>query len=179
MTKTVKIIFTMSLVLNVLLLGGGIGALVHHPERAGEWKKVKESLSPETRDLMKATFKKSKGEVFPLFKEVRKKKQEMKNVIMAEEFDPDVYDELATELKSIKGPLLDHKLEIIKGVLSQLPQDERVKLADHTVDKLFGKSFHKGRKNRRGSFDRAIKQEGNDKGTGNGGSGRIEDAANR
>lgn len=148
MTKTVKIIFTISLVLNLLFLGGAISAYVHHPEKVQGWKEVRETLAPETRDLMKVTFKEKKQEVLPLFKEAHKKKQEMKKVMTAKAFDPEAFDGLAIELKSIKADLLDHKLEVIKTVLSKLPQEERAKLAKHIAEKLFGDGGRDGRKDR-------------------------------
>jgi uncharacterized membrane protein len=139
MNKPAKIFFTGSLILNVLFLGVAAGGLFyddHKPPRP--WERTKAELAPETLTIIKATFKGKKEEIVPLFKEARTKKQAMKAIISAPELDERAYDTLADELKVLNGKLMDHRLTTIKSIFSQLSQEERVKMAEHTVEKMLG-----------------------------------------
>lgn len=143
MKKSVKIIFTLSIILNLLLLGvmGGHVYRMKHEHRP--WDEVKESLAPETHQVFKEAFKGKGKEIVPFIRDVRQKKRAVKEVIVAEEFDSAAFDMAARELLALKESFSNSKMKFIEGVLSQLPQEERVKLADHMVEKLFGKAPRK------------------------------------
>ncbi len=140
MSRPMKIVFTASIILNVLFLGIAAGGMFHHePREMPPWEKAKETLAPETIEVIKSTFKEKKEEIVPLFKEASQKKSAMKEVITAPEMDGDAYDALAEELKILNGKLMDHRISSIKAIFAGLPQEERAKIADHTVEKLLGK----------------------------------------
>ncbi len=138
MSKTAKIIFTLSLILNALFLGLFSGQLYHVKHEPRPWDEMKAALAPETLTLMKATFKEKGKDVFPLFREADQKKKAMRDVIVAPEFDPQAFDALAVDLSGLNNRLMDHRLVTIKSILSRLPQAEREKMADHTVERLLG-----------------------------------------
>ena len=139
MKKSVKIIFTLSIILNLLLLGliGGHAMRVRGEPRP--WDEMKTALAPETLGVLKTTFKDKRKDIFPLFKEARNIKQQMKSIITAESFDLAAFDAQAKALQDLNVQFSEHRLEALRDILSQLPQAERAKLADHTVDKLFGR----------------------------------------
>jgi|GEM_PF-3760133 len=148
MNKPVKIVFTVSLILNVLFLGLAAGEVFFdddHHRGHRPWDEAKAALAPDTRDIMKATFKEKKKDIIPLFKDARQKKEAMKVILSASEFDGEAYDELAAELGALKGKFMEHRFAAIKTIFSQLPQEERAKIAGHTVEKMLGKPPH-GRK---------------------------------
>lgn len=139
MRNAAKIVLTVSLVLNVLFLGAFFGR-VYHGDRhePGDWQKMKVALAPETQEVLKATFSAKKRDVIPLFKQAHQKKEAMKFLIMAEEFDEQAYSFLAQEMKTLSMQLMTHRLITIKTILSQLPQAERAKMAEHTANMLLG-----------------------------------------
>lgn len=67
-------------------------------------------------------------------------------MISAEEFDEEAYDALALSFSGLNNKFMEHRLLLMKVILSQLPQSERVKMADHTVDKLLGNPPAPGRR---------------------------------
>jgi uncharacterized membrane protein len=152
MNKPVKIAFTASLILNVLLIGFEAGKVFHGDHEAPPWQKTKEALAPETIDFMKTTFKGKKEEVLPLFMDVHKKKKAMKDILIAPDFDGDAYDVLVAEFKAVNDKLIDGRMEITKILFSQLSQEERAKLAEHIVEKMMGNPPHERseRRSRRG-----------------------------
>ena len=147
MKKSVKTIFTLSIILNLLLLGTVGGHIYRHTTEPGSWHQIKETLAPETKKVMRETFKRS--EMFSMFREVRKKRSEIEKVLTAEEFDPAAYDIIAQEIQELNIRFSAKRLEHIKEVASKLPQEERKKLAKHAVSKLFGKSGHRKGKHKK------------------------------
>ena len=169
MNKPVKIVFTVSLILNVLFLGLAAGGILYHSREAQRpWEKMKKELASETRDVIKTTFKGKKEDFMPLFIEARVKKEALKSVLIAPEFDGDVYDAFAGEFRILNGQLMDNRLSAIKSIFSKLPQEERVKIADHTVEKILGKPPH-SRKGRIGT-----REDGYSPHSGINSSGRID-----
>ncbi|MCK5374959.1 MAG: periplasmic heavy metal sensor [Alphaproteobacteria bacterium] len=148
MSKPTKIIFTFSLILNILFLGVFFGQFHHIAKEKKPWKETKAALAPETRDVMKAMFREKGKDVFPLFRQAGQEKKAMKAVIVAKEFDGNSYDMIADEFEDLNDKLMKHRLTMIKAILSQLPQSERVKIVDHTVERMLGspRSIRNGKK---------------------------------
>lgn len=141
MKRSVNIIFTLSVVLNLLLIGVIGGYIYKKQNEPGSWHQVKETLAPETKKIMRDSFKRK--EMIAMFMEARKKRSEIEKVLTAEEFDPVAYDALAQEIQAMNTQFSAKRLEHIKRIATKLPQEERKKLAKHAVSKLFGKSGHR------------------------------------
>lgn len=146
MNKKIKIIFTLSLVINILLLGI-LGGQAYRMKSGGHgsWGTLREKLTPETRVLMKQTFKDKKPEIFAIFKEVREKKNVLIKVFSAEVFNPRAYDAAARDLQQLGIKIANHKLETFKELGTQLPQEDRKVLAQKLVSIVLGKHGHKGK----------------------------------
>lgn len=139
MSKKVKILFTFSLILNVLFLSMVAGHFFHQSGEGRPWDETKAMLAPETREVMNVAFKKNKGEIVSFFGEAHKNKEAMKALLSAPEFDGAAYDVMAEKLEVFSGQMMGHRVSVIKEIFSQLPQEERLKMAGHTVDKMLGK----------------------------------------
>lgn len=157
MNKKMKIIFTLSLVINILLLGM-LGGQVYRMKHGGHgsWGDLREKLTPETRALMKQTFKEKKPEIFAIFKEVREKKNALIEVFSAEVFDPVAYDAAARDLQQLGIKIANHKLETFKELGGQLPQEDRKVLAQKLVSTVLGRHGRKGKLGKHSP--RALKQ---------------------
>ncbi|PCK00599.1 MAG: hypothetical protein COA45_02145 [Zetaproteobacteria bacterium] len=156
MNKKVKVIFTISLVTNILLLGM-LGGQAYRMKQDGRssWGALREQLKPETATLMKQIFKDKKYEVFQIFKEVRQKKAALIDIFSAEVFDAAAYDVAAQDLQQLGMKISSHKLETFKELGAQLPQEERQKLAQKLVSSVLGKHWRKGKKGRHSPRDQA------------------------
>ena len=141
MSRYVKIIFTVSLVVNVFLLGGIGGYLLKDKEQdSSSWRAAKERMSPEARHMMKETFKDRRQDIQGVFKEMRQKKDMMADVLAADVFDSAAYDQVAAELLVLGMKISEHKMETFKMLAVKLPQDERKNFAPMIASHMSGKS---------------------------------------
>ena len=145
MSKKMKVLFTISIILNVLFIGLMVGHFQKMKKHA-DWDQVKETLAPETRDILKDTFKDKWKDMRAAFKEMRENKQAMKDVLTAEDFDPVAYDAVAEKMIEFNGTFMQGRIDTIKKIFAKLPKEERVKLADHTIEKLTGRGHPRHKK---------------------------------
>ena len=156
MTKKMKIIFTLSLLGNVLLLGVVGGTAYRIKQATQPWKEVRKEISPESRELIKDTFKSKKQDIRGMFQEARVKKKALEDAFTAEEFDPDAFSAAARELQQLGNRMVAHKFETFQELGHMLPQHERKALSKRLVSSLFSKQgMHKNKKKK---TDRAGQQ---------------------
>lgn len=138
MSKKMKIIFTLSVVLNVLLIGLVAGKAVHsfrgHHDPV---EKIAKDMSPEGRHIVARTMQNAFREGRDKMKEMRKTKDEMKKIITADEFDPDAFEAQAEKMHGMFAEMGQKRIEVTKELASQLSKEDRVKLAEG-----FAKGFH-------------------------------------
>ncbi len=167
MKKSVKIIFTLSILLN-LLFAGLVGGYIYRVKIAPKpWEEVKSKLSPQTREIIRSSFKNGQGDMLSLIRDVRQKKKSMKEIITAEEFDLNAYNALVIDIQNIEADFSKRKYDKIGGILSRLPQEDRAIMADHVIGKMFGrmgnmkfknKNFRKAKQGKGGDSYRHVKQ---------------------
>ncbi len=140
MSKSVKIVFTVSILLNVLFLGIAVGGFVHGMQvQQRPWDRTKARLTHESRDIIKSVFKHKRKAVMPLFKEVVKQREEVRNILSAPEFDVNAYDAFVAEFKTLNWKLMDSRLNAVRDIFSKLPVEERRKIAGYMAGKILGK----------------------------------------
>lgn len=147
MRRSTKIILSVSLIANLLLVGV-IGGAAYKKWSARPWHEVKKQLEPESRNVVARTFQDKFREIRPIGKEARKVRGELIKVMTAEEFDPEAFDEAAAELTSLRDRMAEIKLQATKDILSQLPKEEREKMAHRMAEKIGGGIEHKVRRDR-------------------------------
>lgn len=137
MRKSHKILFTLSVVLNLVLLGvvGGHMAKRYHDT---PWNEMKETLAPQTRDLLKASFEGKREKIHALMREMREKKKNMEAIFSAPEFDVAAFDAAVADWQEFNKNTTQGKMESFKAIMAQLPQEERAKLAPRFVNVLTG-----------------------------------------
>ena len=148
MKKSIKAIFTLSLLLNVLLLSVAVGHVFKQPKH---WKGIKSQLSPEAKEIMQAAFKEKKARVMPITIEARQKRRDLENILAAEEFDPVAYDAMAADIHNLKSRFTDVHLSVVRDMASTMSQEDRKKLAAHVSSRLFGRMSRWGKHKRKGS----------------------------
>lgn len=150
MSKTIKIIFTLSIALN-LALAGVVAAGVY---KKMKWHKPPVELSEKSRQIMKEGFKSSKEEMRARFKEMKKTRDELNNIMTAEIFDIEAYNKTAEKILDSKDEFARKKAKVMGNTLSELSQEERKKLSRYVLQSFSHKSGHRGKKHDSGRPDR-------------------------
>jgi uncharacterized membrane protein len=142
MSRTVKFIFTASLLLNALFLGASSGLAYQHWSAPG-WHDLKKDLSPEVRDLMMSSFKKSHPDMRALADEAKQKRLQAVDIMNAENFDEAAFDQAVADLTAIQNKMIARKLQMIKEISGALPAEERRKLSEKMVGSLDRSIYNK------------------------------------
>ena len=137
MKKSTKIILGASLIANLLLVGL-VGGAVYKKWSVMPWHELKKQLEPESRNVVARTFQDKFREIRPIGREARKARGDLIKVMTAEEFDPEAFDKAASKLIDARDRMRDVKLEATKDILSQLPQEERAKMAGRMAEAIGG-----------------------------------------
>jgi uncharacterized membrane protein len=137
MSKAAKVFFTLSILLNIGLGGAALGH-VYRMIQENPWSDIRGEVSPQTRQIMRQSYKDNYKEIWALRGEMREKKSALKKTILQDEFDDKAFTEAAKDLKSQNGKSFDARVDVFKKVLSQLPKSEREKMAQRAVDILAG-----------------------------------------
>jgi uncharacterized membrane protein len=143
MTRCAKILFTGSVVIN-LLLGGIVGGAIVERARHAPWEEIKQDLKPETQNLLARTFQQTSRNMSATIGEMREARQEMKKAFSAKSFDEAAYDQAVEKLMAAQQKLMTERLRTSKEIAAQLPQEERVKIADKFSSKPWGGPRHGG-----------------------------------
>lgn len=155
MKRSTKIIFTGSLLLNLLLIGlvgGHVAKRWSDHSMAG----IRAQLSPESRNVVGRTFQSTFREIRPLGQEARKARADMVKILSAKEFDQEAFDTAADKLKTLQGDIQDLKIDATREVASQLSVEDRRKMADRMAKMVGGGHERKVKRNRK---PRMIKPE--------------------
>lgn len=129
MNKRMKVIFTLSVVLNVLLIGVVAGH-IGQKYKQSPWEGA--SLSEEGQQKARAAF----HEFTPLKKDIWAKKREMNDLLLAGEFDEAAYDALALEAAQLKQEMDLKRSAAMKGVLIDLSPEERKAFIEHMSKRI-------------------------------------------
>lgn len=153
MSKKMKIIFTLSVILNVLLIGWAAGEAVHKFRKHDPVQKIARDMSPEGRHIvaktMQSAFREGRGKM----RDMRKAKKEIKQILTAEEFDAEAFEIAAEKMHAMFAEMGKKRVEVTKQLAMQLSKEDRETLADG-----FSKGFH-GRGHNKGDKPRAFLKE--------------------
>jgi uncharacterized membrane protein len=133
MTKTVKTLFTLSILLNILLLGIGAGFAIKEWREDPWWEQAKVELSPQSQDLLKKSFDKMHDDMAPLIAETREAREQLKNLMAQESFDSKKFDQITAHIRDVRQKMGDKMTATTKELVSNLSPDERKKMADRFV----------------------------------------------
>jgi uncharacterized membrane protein len=132
MKKCTKTLFTLSVVLNFLLLGAlagvGIKEWRHDP-----WHMAKNEMSPESRDMVKESFQKMHADMKPLFADMRRSREQMREILRQEQFNAARFDEVSAHLRTLRQQMGDRMSAVTKDMVAVMPPQDRQQMADHFV----------------------------------------------
>ena len=148
MSKNIKILLSVSLLLNVLVIGAGAG-MVYKKWSEHSWASARQDLEPETRNLVGRTFQSAFRDIRPLGNKARRARADMVKILSAKEFDAEKFDLVAQRLSKLSRQIRDKKIEATKAIALQLSAEERRKMAKRMTDMIGGgheKRVHRKRR---------------------------------
>jgi len=135
MTKTAKIIFTVSILFNLCLAGVVAGFLLSAPIGPPGPPK---GLSPESARILKTAMQ--DANLKPLAAQMKQKTKEMESLIRAEKFDAAAYEKLGREILDLRARMAREKADAMGRALPLLPQEDREKMARRAASKMAGRA---------------------------------------
>lgn len=141
MNRRMKLIFTISLLLNIVFVGIAAGMYVR---MKGDIPMPRD-ITPEARQFLSSTFEKGRAEVKPLIGIAKEKRKAVESVITAENFDRAAYDAAVKDMIDARDTIARKKADIMGRALVDLSADERQKFAGFILDGLEGRKGGKGR----------------------------------
>lgn len=149
MSKNLKIVFSFSLILNVLLLGLVSGAIYkkHFSDSAsGHFERIHKMMESKLNQLVEKLPKSEKNEFKGKIQEFFHSQQETKEgyfnikleiiaLLMADNFDRDAYLAKVKEINMLQQKQASQRTELISGIMSKLSQEERKHVAKAVRDK--------------------------------------------
>lgn len=134
MSKRIKVIFTLSILLNIVLICAGAAMLC----RLGPEIPMPDGMSPEGRQFISRTYKEGRAEIKPLFKEMKARRAEVEEILTADTFDVAAYDAAVAKMLKARGAVAAKKAETMGRALGDLPAADRRKFARRILDSLEG-----------------------------------------
>ena len=127
MSKTVKLVFLASLVLNVLLVGVFLGRL---PRDVGfvRQQRMEQALKdvPEpTQTRLREKFKQMRAAADPLRDQIRVAREETLNILTADPFDEAAYDRHVSQIDDLQLQMFKKMGQVVKEIAKELPPEER------------------------------------------------------
>jgi uncharacterized membrane protein len=134
MNRTLKVVFLISLIANVLLVGVLFGAL---PRRFGERHDFRDRLRSDVEKLpepararLRENIEQRRKTDEPALAEIRRAREEALRIIAAEPFDEAAYDRQVDRISELRRALFKRMSDQMKETIKALPPDQRKAVAD-------------------------------------------------
>lgn len=135
MSRKVKIFFTLSVLLNVLLLGTGAGYMYKkwHHSPWQEWEEAKNNLSPESKKVMVANYQKMREDMKPLVSQMQDARKEIRIILTDKQFDQQKFDEVVNRFRRLRQEMGNVHMNMTRQMLAQLSPEDRIRVAEYVV----------------------------------------------
>lgn len=140
MNRRMKLIFTASVLLNIVFVGVGAGMFFRFCQEIP----IPGQMSPEARHFIARTFQEGREEIKPLIDEVKKERVKVEAVLTAETFDKKAYDAAVSEMLDSRDAISRKRADIMGRALVDLPAEDRREFAKRILDGLEGQKPRKG-----------------------------------
>ena len=137
MTRYIKIIFTFSLLLNVLLIGV-VGAGMYKRYQATDFSQSRIADNPNIKNVVKKAVIENRSQARANMKEMRSRLSALKDVIEAKDFDRAAYDAQVSKILSGRNDMAKIKAKAMGDALSDLSYEERQEFSRHALKSLIG-----------------------------------------
>lgn len=132
MNPRMKLIFTISVLLNIVFVGVGAGMLYKFCRDVP----IPGEMSPDARNFVARTYQKGREEVKPLIDEVKARKKKVESILLADKFDAKAYDAAIDDVLETQGKIARHRADTMSKALAELSADDRKKFSKSILDGL-------------------------------------------
>jgi uncharacterized membrane protein len=151
MSKRMKIIFTLSLIANIIFMAVGAGLFYRFVK---DEVPIAGDMTPEARHFVARTFQEGREKVKPYFTDIKQQRPKVEAIIIADEFDRAAYDREVDKMLDIRDKISRQRAEVMGDALADLPAVDRQKFAKRALDGLEGRKPH-----RKGFHQRMMKDD--------------------
>lgn len=137
MNPRIKLFFTLSLILNVMFVGAGLGLLYRFCMDMP--MPIPTDMSPEARHFIAKTFQDGRDQTKPLIEEIKSKRSKVEDIITADKFDGKAYDKAVEDMLDTRDKISRKRADIMGEALKELPAEDRERFAKRILDGLEGK----------------------------------------
>jgi uncharacterized membrane protein len=135
MTKTVKLAFLASLVLNLLLLGVIVGQLprglaVTPSTRQQRMEEALKKVPEPSQSRFREKFAQIRAAADPLRQQIDAARDETLRLLSADPFDESAYDKQVSKIEELRGEMFKRMGQSMKQTARELSTEERRLLAD-------------------------------------------------
>jgi uncharacterized membrane protein len=134
MTKTIKLAFVASLVLNLLLLGVILGqvprAFDAAPTRQQRMEESLNKLPEPVQTRFREKFAQIRAAGDPQHQQIDQARAEALKILSAEPFDEAAYDRQINQIDELRAEMFKRMGQVIKQTAKELAPEERRMLAD-------------------------------------------------
>lgn len=152
MSKKIKVIFTLSFLFNIILIGVLVGGFYKTQRKHYFYPE-----NPRIQKVMKSNMEKNKVDMTESFKQMRGYKDELKSIIIAHDFDRVAFEEKMNQILAIKNDMSTRKAQTLGKTLSELSQEERKELSAFVLRRLTDRRH--GKKNRHNPMNKKEKMD--------------------
>lgn len=135
MNRTTKIIFTLSILLNLLLGGMALG---HHYRKMNWSAQFEEGLSPEGAKVVRDTFATGREDFMVMMREMKDAKEALMRAVKAPTFDEAAFDQASDAMKASVTKMTERRFATLKTIMVILPQQDKVPFADKFIRLIQG-----------------------------------------
>ena len=127
MSKTVKLVFLVSLVLNILLVGVLLGRLPRDVgfNRQQRLEQALKDLPEPTQTRFREKFKQMRAAGDPLRDQIRLAREETLRILSADPFDEAAYDRHVSQIDDLQLQMFKRMGQVVKEIANELPPEER------------------------------------------------------
>jgi|SoiMethySBSTD1v2_1073268.scaffolds.fasta_scaffold479940_3 uncharacterized membrane protein len=134
MTKTVKLVFLVSLVLNILLLGVILGhvprSLEGRPSRQERMEKALQELPDSVEARFREKFQQIRAAGEPQRQQMDSARAEALRLLGGEPFDEAAYDQQVSKIDGLREEMFKRMGQVVKQTAKELTPEERRMFAD-------------------------------------------------
>lgn len=132
MSKRMKLIFTVSILLNIVLIGVGAGMFYRYCQDIP----IPGTMSPDARNFVARTYQNGREEVKPLITEVKARRQKVEDILESDNFDRKSYDAAVDDLLETQGKIARHRADTMGKALNELSPEDRQKFSKEIINGL-------------------------------------------
>ncbi len=159
MNRRMKLIFTVSVLLNIVFVGVAAGMFYKFCQDV----RIPADMSPEARSFVARTYQNGREDVKPLITEVKARKKKVESTILADSFDAKAYNDAVDDLLETQQKIMRHRANTMEKALVELSTQDRKKFSKEILDGLTPGKPKKSHHYKKGDYKKDGERAGEEK----------------